>query len=336
MVTPIVSVVMPVYNGSRYLREAMDSILNQTFTDFELLVVNDGSTDDSEDIVLSYNDARICYLKNERNSGICVTLNKGLDNARGKYIARMDCDDVSMPNRLEKQVDYLECHPEVGAIGSDIVTFSEGHSDIYFNFVHDKAECKAGLLIATCFAHPVVMLRSSIVNEHHLRYDDTYRGLEDFELWYRLSKYTELTNLPEALIRYRLHKGQATQNVTKQVSDKEEQFLRQRFLYYFPFTEKQLQTAANYVFNRWGTFDDSQILDLMNIFSQIIRSKKVRENKSFKRAMQITLSKAFVYTCSMSSGIKSNRIFLYTKAFINGIVPFDWFCKFVYNEITKR
>ena len=133
MTKPMVSVVMPVYNGSKYLKEAIDSILNQTFTNFELIIINDGSTDNSEDIIFSYQDRRIYYLKNEHNKGICITLNRGLDNARGKYIARMDCDDISMPQRLAKQVNYLERHRDVGALGTDIITFGKGHTDQYFD-----------------------------------------------------------------------------------------------------------------------------------------------------------------------------------------------------------
>ena len=335
MTEPIVSVVMPVYNGSQYLREAIDSILNQTFKDFELIIVNDGSTDNSEDIILSYKDPRLCYIKNEKNSGICITLNKGLDYAHGKYIARMDCDDISLPERFKKQVDYLERHQNIGAIGTDIITFGEGLDERYFDFVHDQYGCKAGLLFATCFAHPTVMLRTSIINEHKLRYDDAYRGLEDFELWYRLSKYSDIANLPEALVKYRLHKSQVTQNVTKQVSDMEKKFLRDRFLYYGTFTDKELIAAENYAFNRWDSFDDNQIRILMHVFVQIIERCEEISNKKFKRAMQITLSKAIVYVCNMCSEISISRLSLYSKALTMGLMPFDWCCKFMFHEIIR-
>lgn len=336
MKKPIVSVVMPVYNGSQYLREAIDSVLNQTFKDFELIIVNDGSIDSSEEIILSYNDPRICYIKNEMNSGICITLNKGIDYACGKYIARMDCDDISLPERFEKQVDYLEHHLNIGALGTDIITFGEGFNDRYFDFVHDANECKAGLLFATCFAHPTVMMRTSIINEHKLRYDDMYRGLEDFELWYRLSKYTELTNLPEALVRYRLHKAQVTQNVTKRVSDMEKKFLRDRFQFYTALTEEQLIVAENYAFNRWNLFHDEQVRILMRVFILIIRNCKDNSNPSFTRAMQTTLSKALVYVCNMSNGVRLSNVLLFSKALNKGLMPFDWYCKFIFHSIFKR
>lgn len=332
----MVSVVMPVYNGSKYLKEAIDSILNQTFTDFEFIIINDGSTDNSEDIILSYNDQRIRYLKNEQNSGICITLNKGLDNALGKYIARMDCDDISFPERLAKQVVYLESHHDVGALGTDIITFGDGYTDQHFDFVHDCYGCKAGLLFATCFAHPAVMLRASIINEHCLRYDDRYRGLEDYELWYRISEYAEMTNLPEALIRYRLHKAQLSQNATKQVSDKEKDFIRDRFQRYAFFTEKQMAVVENYVFNRWEHFDDKKIHTLVGVFDQIMKSKEVNSNKFFRRAMQITLSKAIAYVCNMRKDIKVSHVSLYSVALAKGIMPFDWYCKFIYHEMIRK
>ena len=101
---PGVSVVMPAYNAEKYLREAIDSILAQTYTDFELIIINDGSTDSTKEVIHSYSDPRIIYIENERNSGICITLNKGLDASRGRYIVRMDSDDISVPERLEVQV----------------------------------------------------------------------------------------------------------------------------------------------------------------------------------------------------------------------------------------
>lgn len=336
MTKPMVSVVMPVYNGSKYLKEAIDSILNQTFTNFELIIINDGSTDNSEDIIFSYQDRRIYYLKNEHNKGICITLNRGLDNARGKYIARMDCDDISMPQRLAKQVNYLERHRDVGALGTDIITFGKGHTDQYFDFVHNSYECKAGLLFATCFAHPTVMLRASVINKHSLRYDDRYRGLEDYELWYRMSEYAEMTNLPEALIRYRLHNTQLTQNVTKRVSDKEKDFIRDRFQRYASFTEEQMVVVENYVFNKWENFDDKQIHTLVEVFDKITKSKEVNSNNCFRRAMQITLSKSIVYVCNMRKDINVSHVSLYSKALAKGIMPLDWYCKFICHEIIRK
>ncbi|HGF9542707.1 TPA: glycosyltransferase family 2 protein, partial [Acinetobacter baumannii] len=117
----LVSVVLPAYNAELYLKEAIDSVLSQTFTDFELIILNDGSIDRTEEIILSYNDSRIVYVKNEKNLGLIGTLNKGINLAKGKYIARMDADDICLPERFKKQVDFLEKNNEIDLIGTNAI-----------------------------------------------------------------------------------------------------------------------------------------------------------------------------------------------------------------------
>lgn len=333
---PLVSVVMPVYNGERYLREAIDSILNQTYTNFEFIIINDGSTDKSEQIVLSYTDSRIRYLVNEKNLGICTALNKGLDASQGKYIARMDCDDISMPDRFQKQVHFLEKNTEVGIVGSDIIVFGDELDDQYFDFVHDKDGCKAGLIFNTCFAHPTVMFRRSILVENNLYYNVDYSGLEDFELWWRMSQYTELINIKEPLLRYRKHKEQITNNVTKKVSEKEIEFHKDIFLKFARLNDAELDALVSYCLNGGVNFDYDQYLHFYFASGKIIQSPLSNKTNSFHYAMQVTMSKALVYALSKSSLIKFSRPILYTKAYLKGIMPLDWFCKFMYHAFFKK
>lgn len=330
----LVSVVMPVYNGALYLREAIDSILTQTHTNLELIIINDGSSDNSEEIILSYDDSRIRYFVNEKNNGICVTLNKGLDAAQGIYIARMDCDDISVPERLQKQVEYMELHSSVGVLGSDIIVFGEGIEERLFSFEHDKYCCKAGLLFHTCFAHPVVMIRKSLLDEHKLRYDDEYRGLEDFELWYRISKHTDLVNLPYPLLQYRKHKSQETQNVSSNVVSKLKDFLFNRVTEFISIGEEEFAIVDSYANGGWNTFNNENICTLLNVFTRIIYSRKVAQDKSFKRAMQITLSKALVYAINNSKSITIPKRKLYMRSLKSGIMPLDWYIKFMYHTFV--
>lgn len=330
----LVSVVMPVYNGALYLKEAVDSIISQTHTNFELIIINDGSTDNSEEIILSYDDTRIRYIVNEKNSGICVTLNKGLDAAQGKYIARMDCDDISVPERLQKQLEYMEQHPSIGVVGSDIIVFGEGIQERLFTFEHDKNCCKAGLLFHTCFPHPVVMIRKSLLDEHNLRYDDEYRGLEDFELWYRISKYSEVTNLPYPLLYYRKHKSQETQNVSLKVKAKLKEFLSDRVSEYVALGTTELAIMDAYTRCEWSAFNNDNVNQLLSVFSRIISCEKLNIDKSFKKAMQITLSKAFAYVLDNSKSITTPKIWLHSKALLNGVMPFNWYLKFVYHALV--
>ena len=330
----LVSVVMPVYNGALYLKEAIDSILSQTHKNLELIIINDGSTDDTEDIILSYEDSRIHYIVNEKNSGICVTLNKGLDVAQGKYIARMDCDDISVPERLQKQVEYMEQHPNIGIIGSDIIVFGEGIQERLFTFEHDMNCCKAGLLFFTCFAHPVVMIRKSILDEYNLRYDDEYRGLEDFELWYRISQYADLVNLPTPLLHYRKHKSQETQNVSPRVKAKLKDFLSDRVSEYVALGTTELAIIDAYSRCEWTAFNNDNVNRLLSIFSRIVSCEKLTIDKSLKKAMQITLSKAFAYVLDNSKSITTPKIWLHSKALLNGVMPFNWYLKFVYHALV--
>jgi len=211
MTPPKVSVLMPVYNGERYVREALESILAQTFTDYEFIIVDDGSTDGTPFILAEYarQDPRIVLLTNGANRGLVATLNRGLEAARGQYIARMDADDVSLPERLARQVAYLDQHPEVGVLGTNVAYIdSEGR---FLNGGRPKDPQPLSptllqwLLLWRCaIYHPTVMLRRSILAETGLAYDPAFRHAEDRDLWTRLAPYTLIASLPEVLVYYRV------------------------------------------------------------------------------------------------------------------------------------
>jgi len=202
-IEPIVSVIMPVYNGERYLGEAIDSILNQTFTDFELLIINDGSTDGSVDIIDSYSDPRIRLIHNDKNLELSATLNKGLDMARGKYLARMDCDDICLPRRLEKQVAFMDSNREVGICGSWIKTIGIDPNDIWKHPIEPE-EIRATLLFESVLAHPSTMMRKEFMEKYKLKYNPNYSYYEDYDLWHRAVDNFPLMNLNEVLLLYRI------------------------------------------------------------------------------------------------------------------------------------
>lgn len=191
---------MPVYNTKEeWLREAIESILNQTYKDFEFIILNDGSTNNAEEVILSYKDERIKYIKHE-NCGIAKTLNKGLDIAKGEYIARMDSDDISLPERFEKQIDFLEKNNDISILGTDFQLFGKE------NFVISHMSCPKILdFYQGCFVgHPTVMFRKSDFDKHNLRYDAEYK-CEDYELWSRAVKVLKFANLKDVLLKYRSH-----------------------------------------------------------------------------------------------------------------------------------
>lgn len=205
---PKISVILPTYNAEKYLQEAIDSLLAQTFQDFEILIVDDGSKDRTLQILKTYDDPRIKIFQGPQK-GISAALNMGLDLAQGMYVARMDADDISLPRRFEKQVAFMDEHPNIGICGTDIEAFEDSKSNVW-NYFPDVADTKTMLLFGCALAHPTVMIRLSIFKEFNLRYDESYFGSEDFELWNRAMEFTDVCSIPEVLVRYRLHKAQAS------------------------------------------------------------------------------------------------------------------------------
>ena len=201
-----VSVLMPVYNTRPdHLREAMDSILSQTFTDFEFLILNDASTDPVvEEVVKSYSDPRIVYAVNERNLGISGSRNRLLDMAKGEYLAVMDHDDISLPERFARQVAFLDAHPEVGLLCSQA---GSPDSDNVTDFPLDSLSIKKSLMIWCRYCHPASMIRASVLREHNLRYEAMFSPCEDHALFCRMIPYTEFAVLPEVLFLYRNWSG---------------------------------------------------------------------------------------------------------------------------------
>ncbi len=225
----LISVVMPVYNGEKYLKEAIDSILNQTYTNFEFIIINDGSTDKSEEIIKSYKDKRIILVNNEENLRLPRTLNKGIDLAKGQYIARMDADDVSLPHRFAKQVEFMEKNPEIGVSGTGVkyIGFPEfGLSDSWTKYLaflpkritnpySDSEILKCCLIFYNPLIHPSVMMRKSMLDENEIRYSLLTNEAQDLEMWISCSKHFKMSNIKETLLLYRLHSGQTGKTSAK-------------------------------------------------------------------------------------------------------------------------
>lgn len=204
MKSPKVTVLMSVYNGEKYLRQAIDSILNQTFKDFEFFIINDGSTDRTAEILQSYHDHRIKIINNEKNIGLTKSLNKGLKIARGEYIARQDADDISLPQRLEKEINFLEKHKRAGLIGSSIQLISESGKPLATQKVLTKnEEIKKGLLGGNQFAHGSVMFKRECLDKVGF-YREEFRSTQDYDLWLRISEKYDVANISEPLYKWRV------------------------------------------------------------------------------------------------------------------------------------
>lgn len=211
--SPKISVILPVYNGQLFVKAAVDSILTQSCGDFELLIINDGSTDDTEKIILGFDDRRIRYIRNDRNLGLIATLNKGLDLAKGEYIARMDNDDIALPTRLEKQLAYMEENKHVAVLATKLVIINERGFEVdhWPEDVHTSSveEIKNTMPVTNCIGHPTVMMRAADVKE--IRYNPSFKNSEDWALWLTmLSRGKVIAKLNEVLLQYRVHQKSAT------------------------------------------------------------------------------------------------------------------------------
>lgn len=199
----LISVLMPVYNSEKYLKEAIESILDQSYKNIELLIINDGSKDGSDKIIRLYKDKRIRYISFERNLGLVHVLNLGLKIAKGNYIARMDADDISLPDRMQKQINFLNKNKDYGMVGTLYANMNENR-EIYEigGQLLDYEEIKTGIFFINAFCHGSVMFRSDFLRKNKIVYKYNLDIYEDYELWIRLAKITKVANLDEVLYLY--------------------------------------------------------------------------------------------------------------------------------------
>ena len=202
MTPPIVTVLLPVYNGDRYLHAAVESILAQTFESFELLIVDDGSTDGTEAICRSFTDPRIRVVRHEKNSGIVFALNDGVDQITTKYVARMDADDVALSDRLGRQIAFLESRPDIAACGSWVRELVDGRLRAVMRRPTGEYLRQTAWQPVPIF-HPTACLRTEVLQE--LRYRPDFIHAEDYDLWLRLCRHHRIDNVPKVLLHYRIH-----------------------------------------------------------------------------------------------------------------------------------
>ena len=205
---PAISVVMSTYNRAAFLPRSIESILAQTFKDFEFIIINDGSPDETDKILSFFakKDKRIRVITNEQNKGLIYSLNKGLEEARGKYIARMDDDDIALPNRFEKQYDFMEKNPDFAVVGSWIGNPNNGKKWSFHNET-DPDKIKMYLYVNIVpISHPASFLRRSFLNKHNIRYSYAYKAAEDRKFWLDIMDAGgKISNVPEILLLFRLH-----------------------------------------------------------------------------------------------------------------------------------
>lgn len=312
MELPLVSIIMSVYNTEEeQLRVAIDSILTQTYKNFEFIIVDDGSVYNVHETINSFQDRRINFIKNEKNIGLPASLNRAISFSRGKYIARMDSDDISLHSRIERQVKYLEKHDEVGVLGTNAKLFGTKTGAFRMPIRHE--EIKTELLINSSMIHPSVMMRKSVIGDSP--YDPNDKKAEDYKLWTKLIWETKFENLNEFLFLYRFHENQKSK-----VKDLEKEdhlnAIRMRMIN---------KLDPNLTKSEVKLFLDStnlKILEESDLFNlKILNHKLMKQNKSFEtKALNKTLSTNLdreVYVFTKKNKILPQKFILPKSAKLN-------------------
>lgn len=276
MKNPLVSVVIPVLNGEKFIIEAVRSIVSQTYENLELIIINDGSTDRTRDMVNSINDSRIKILDNPENIGTAISTNKGIAVSKGKYIALMDADDISLPERIERQVAFLENNPEYGVCGTGSKYLG---SDVVVEFPSSNDEIRVAMLQYFPFRNPSLMMRKSILDKFQLRYDPAFKLTLDYEFISRLIPYCKVANLSEVMLLYREHEKQTSRvyhEVFIEHANNVKVFQLERNLQ-ISLSDKEKSLYVQ-IFNRNYSWNEEQLLAIIKLF---LKLEKANEKVAF-------------------------------------------------------
>lgn len=283
--SPIVSVVMPVLNGEKYLREAIESICSQTFTDWELIIINDGSTDNTPSILREYaiKDTRIRVITHMQKMGLAPSINDGIRASYGKYIARFDSDDISLPHRFETQYNFLEMHPEIFLVGSGYAVFNEQGPRIKVFHPSSSLLLAWSFLSNTRFGHPTVMFRKLVIDLVGM-YPIT--GAEDFAFFSRVVQQFRCVNLPIALIKYREHATNYSVTARSEVNTSVKETYYKNFLHYVG----NLQNAdVFYQYHAQDTLRFADLIVIQKINEKIIKLARTQYRMSFWNPQSLSI-----------------------------------------------
>lgn len=314
-----ISIIMPAYNAEKYLRKAIESILKQTFRDFEFIIINDGSTDDTEDIILSYiKDSRIKYIRNEQNLKLIKTLNKGIDIASGKYIARMDADDIALPTMLEECYNFFESHPEYSIVAPSVYDMNnEGTAYKIGEECYSSDILPYILLFENVITHPGIMLRADVLKKYKYEDSGLVEHFEDHDCWNRiLADHHKIYVLPQRLLLYRINKNGIN---SLHSIDRSSAFRKRQIYWIKKYTLVDFDVSVIDKFKRKATWNNILLLDnSLNLLYPTIKKKKSRkEFVKWKtlymvRRIQHSLLQYFVFAlyCVSHSKISSKEILL--------------------------
>lgn len=312
----LVSVVMSVYNGEKYLKSAVDSILSQTHKNFEFLIINDGSTDKTMEILNSYTDKRIKILDNKENKGLIYSLNKGFNEAKGKYIARMDADDIALEDRLKKQILFLEKNQDIAICDGGIKIFKDNLTFISKNFISNMTpeQMKVRLLFKNCITHPATMIRTDIIHKLNLKYNIDDKGMEDFGLWIHMSKFVKLGKIDSIILKYRYLSTSISANVLQKIENYKNTlkncFKRQYKEIFDNLSEKDLDIHIEIcIINNLKKYKFSleEKLDYLKRLKQLLLSLKIYDEKSLIEELNERIIECYINQSTMRETVRLNK-----------------------------
>jgi hypothetical protein len=305
---PNITVLMPVRDAEDFLTDALASILGQTYSHFRLLIVDDGSTDSTNEIIKSATDPRIKKIRFPKSKGIVHALNVGLDLADTEFIARMDADDVAAPDRFSQQLTLFTQNPQVGVCGSSIEMFS-GHSRCVVRYPETHEEILGNLaMFKRSICHPSVMMRRSVLEG--MRYCDRYTHAEDLHLWHRLIKKTQFYNIREPLLAYRLHSTQVSARYRSAQAEGTRKLLMETLPKYFPTVENSVHENLLQLVVPSRDSRAEKAVNLRELHAQYVASNDKHPIISSTLFEQVILSKFFEETCKRYLGFR-NMVFVW-------------------------
>lgn len=314
MYSPLVTVFMAVYNEEKHISEALESILNQSYRNLEILIVNDASTDRSLEIIKSYDDKRIRIINNEVNKGIPFTRNVGINEAKGKYIAVMDSDDISCKNRIEKQVEFMEKNPDISVIGTNYTIFGDTITRKVTNRYVTPEELKIKLLFSSPIANPSAMIRKSTLEKYNIKYNLNYFVAQDYDLWLQISKVSKLCILPDHLIKYRISSTNISSTSRRKKALKRKKIINtiheDALTYHgFSLTKEEMQTYNDFFSDSpVSEYEDQFLNNIVLLIDKLNNqniNKKIFEGKMFKSILlESSLFAVSNLSCDLNSKLR--------------------------------
>ncbi len=304
---PLISVCIPVYNREMYIADAIDSVLKQSYQNFEIIIVDDGSTDQTFSILRKIKDARIRIYQNGENKGVVYSRNLCLNTAHGKYIATLDSDDLWMPDKLQKQVEFLESQPNYGVCGTWGLRRKPGQPDDIWSMASTDAEIRTCMLWRCPIIHSSMMIRRTVLQDHNIWYDEAYANSEDYELIRRMLSFTNIHCFDEPLVVYHLHDNQIS-SLKKDIQLKNAERIVENYLLNFGISLTDEERNAFFKIYRYSySLHPDELAVLRTLFKKILNAT----HPYLRSTLQTSLSEKFFLTCYFSTqhGYETSKIY---------------------------